>query len=162
MAVLPGVTNLPVRTRGWRGQLAYIDAAHRVHARPEDAIRTGKDCGIGRFPSHYFALRAEVAATAGPRPRTSRWPLKVTDAASGPADALSPLPPLRRLTCALGSCSGGAVPSLGRSWEPALHLGAAPSISHLPQPGTGQRPTARGIRAGTRLQALPFQRRSGS
>ena len=51
MAVLPlGVTNLPVRTRGWRGQLAYIDAAHRVHARLEDAIRTGKDCGIGRFP----------------------------------------------------------------------------------------------------------------
>ena len=75
MGVLPlGVTNLPVRTRGWRGQLAYIDAAHRVHARLEDAIRTGKDCGIGRFPSHHFALRAEVAATAGPRPRTSRWP----------------------------------------------------------------------------------------
>jgi Transposase DDE domain group 1 len=35
------VTNLPERTRGWRGQLAYIDAAHRVHARVEDAIRTG-------------------------------------------------------------------------------------------------------------------------
>ena len=37
------VTNLPQRTRGWRGQNAYIDAAHRVHARVEDAIRTGKD-----------------------------------------------------------------------------------------------------------------------
>jgi hypothetical protein len=44
------VTNLPVTLRGWRGQLAYIDAAHRVHARVEDAIRTGKDCGIGKFP----------------------------------------------------------------------------------------------------------------
>jgi|GEM_PF-1759083 hypothetical protein len=30
------VTNLPASTRGWRGQPAYIDAAHRVHARVED------------------------------------------------------------------------------------------------------------------------------
>jgi hypothetical protein len=52
------VTNLPERTRGWRGQLAYIDAAHRVHARVEDAIRTGKDCGIGRFPSHDFGINS--------------------------------------------------------------------------------------------------------
>jgi hypothetical protein len=27
-----------------------------VHARVEDCIRTGKDCGIGRFPSHDFAM----------------------------------------------------------------------------------------------------------
>ena len=33
------VTSLPVSTRGCRGQNAYIDAAHRVHARVEDAIR---------------------------------------------------------------------------------------------------------------------------
>ena len=45
------VTNLPAATTGWRGQPAYIDAAHRVHARVEDAIRTGKDTGIGNFPS---------------------------------------------------------------------------------------------------------------
>jgi Transposase DDE domain group 1 len=50
------VTNLPATLRGWRGQLAYIDAAHRVHARVEDAIRTGKDTGIGRFPSQSFAI----------------------------------------------------------------------------------------------------------
>jgi hypothetical protein len=49
------VTNLPESTRGWRGQLAYIDAAHRVHARVEDAIRTGKDTGIGKFPSCQLA-----------------------------------------------------------------------------------------------------------
>ena len=36
------VTNLPATTKGWRGQCAYIDAAHRVHARVEDVIRTGK------------------------------------------------------------------------------------------------------------------------
>jgi Transposase DDE domain group 1 len=50
------VTNLPERAPGWRGQPAYIDAAHRVHARVEDAIRTGKDTGIGRFPSHLLSL----------------------------------------------------------------------------------------------------------
>ncbi len=50
------VTNLPQDTRGWRGQCAYIDAAHRVHARVEDCIRTGKDTGIGRFPSRGFAF----------------------------------------------------------------------------------------------------------
>jgi hypothetical protein len=57
------VTNLPERTPGWRGQLAYIDAAHRIHARVEDAIRTGKQTGIGKFPSHLLALnRAWLAA----------------------------------------------------------------------------------------------------
>ncbi len=50
------VTNLPAATRGWRGKNAYIDAGHRVHARVEDAIRTGKDTGIGRFPSHQYAF----------------------------------------------------------------------------------------------------------
>jgi hypothetical protein len=50
------VTNLPERTSGWRGQPAYIDAAHRVHARVEDAIRTGKDTGIGKFPSRQLSL----------------------------------------------------------------------------------------------------------
>jgi hypothetical protein len=52
------VTNLPASVRGWRANPAYIDAAHRVHARVEDGIRTGKDCGIGRLPSHDFALNA--------------------------------------------------------------------------------------------------------
>jgi hypothetical protein len=44
------VTNLPAATRGWRGRCAYIDAAHRVHARIEDVIRTSKDTGLGHFP----------------------------------------------------------------------------------------------------------------
>ena len=52
------VTNRPAGTKGWLGQNAYIDAAHRVHARVEDAIRTGKDCGLGHFPSHSFAFNA--------------------------------------------------------------------------------------------------------
>jgi hypothetical protein len=51
---------------GWRyqclatdtgiGQLAFLDARHRAHARVEDRIRTGKDTGFGRFPSRVFAI----------------------------------------------------------------------------------------------------------
>jgi hypothetical protein len=50
------VTNLPAAARGWRSRLPYVDAAHRVHARVEDRIRTGKDCGIGHFPSRSLAI----------------------------------------------------------------------------------------------------------
>jgi hypothetical protein len=58
------VTNLPATIRGWRANPAYIDAAHRVHARVEDGIRTGKSCGIGRFPSHDFKLNTAWFAAA--------------------------------------------------------------------------------------------------
>jgi hypothetical protein len=58
------VTNLPTDLRGWQANPAYIDAAHRVHARVEDRIRTGKDCGIGRFPSHSLAINSAWLATA--------------------------------------------------------------------------------------------------
>jgi hypothetical protein len=50
------VTNRPATTKGWLGQNAYIDAAHRVQARVEDAIRTGKDTGLGHFPSFDFQV----------------------------------------------------------------------------------------------------------
>jgi Transposase DDE domain group 1 len=49
-------TNLPADTKGWRGQCAYIDAGHRVHARVEDVIRAGKDAGLGHFPSRDYGL----------------------------------------------------------------------------------------------------------
>jgi Transposase DDE domain group 1 len=39
---------------GWSIQL--LELRHRGHARVEDRIRTGKDCGFGRFPSREFAL----------------------------------------------------------------------------------------------------------
>jgi hypothetical protein len=44
-----------------------LEARHRAHARVEDRIRTGKDTGYGRFPSHHFAINAvwlELALTA--------------------------------------------------------------------------------------------------
>jgi hypothetical protein len=52
------VTNRAPDTKGWLGQNAYIDAAHRVHARVEDAIRTGKDTGLGHFPSFDYQVNA--------------------------------------------------------------------------------------------------------
>jgi hypothetical protein len=57
-------TNLPAATRGWRGQVPYIDAGHRVHARVEDRIRTGKDTGIGKLPSHDLGLNKAWFAAA--------------------------------------------------------------------------------------------------
>jgi Transposase DDE domain group 1 len=57
-------TSRPASTKGWLGQNAYIDAAHRVHARVEDAIRTGKDCGIGKYPSTSLAMNKAWQAAA--------------------------------------------------------------------------------------------------
>jgi hypothetical protein len=63
----PGAQLDLIETRdGWRytcfatdtavGQHAWLDARHRTHARVEDRIRTGKDTGLGRFPSRQFAI----------------------------------------------------------------------------------------------------------
>ncbi len=51
---------------GWRytafattsriGQLAWLDARHRAHARVEDRIRCAKDTGMRRFPSREFGI----------------------------------------------------------------------------------------------------------
>ena len=51
---------------GWRyqafvtntatGQLQFLEARHRAHARVEDRIRHAKDTGLGRLPSRKFAL----------------------------------------------------------------------------------------------------------
>lgn len=62
---------------GWRyqgfatnttiGQLGFLEARHRAHARVEDKIRVAKDCGLGRFPSREFAINqawAQLAAIA--------------------------------------------------------------------------------------------------
>jgi Transposase DDE domain group 1 len=38
------------------GQLAWLEARHRAHARVEDKIRNIKQAGIGRFPSRKFQI----------------------------------------------------------------------------------------------------------
>jgi hypothetical protein len=40
------VSNVPAGLRGWRAQLGYIDAAHRVHARVEDCILLQGSVGL--------------------------------------------------------------------------------------------------------------------
>jgi Transposase DDE domain group 1 len=61
----PGAQLSPFEQRdGWRyqafatntttGQLAFLEARHRAHARVEDRIRHAKDAGLGRFPSREF------------------------------------------------------------------------------------------------------------
>ena len=49
------------------GQLAFLEARHRAHARVEDRIRQLQDAGAGRLPSRMFRLNAvwlELALTA--------------------------------------------------------------------------------------------------
>ena len=46
-------TNTPV-AKG--GQVAFLEARHRAHARVETRIRHAKDSGIGRFPSREYAI----------------------------------------------------------------------------------------------------------
>lgn len=40
------------------GQLPFLEARHRAHARVEDRIRHAKDTGLRRFPSREFAINA--------------------------------------------------------------------------------------------------------
>ncbi len=47
-----------VCTNTAHGQLQFLEARHRAHARVEDRIRCGKDTGIGRFPSRVQAINA--------------------------------------------------------------------------------------------------------
>ncbi|GAA4551276.1 IS1380 family transposase [Pseudonocardia xishanensis] len=65
----PGAQLDLMETRdGWRytcfatdtgaGQLAFLDARHRAHARVEDRIRTAKDTGLNHFPSRSFAINS--------------------------------------------------------------------------------------------------------
>ncbi len=73
----PGAQLTLADVDGWRyqcfatdttiGQLAWLEARHRAHARVEDRIRCGKDLGLGRPPSRQFNINAvwlELALTA--------------------------------------------------------------------------------------------------
>jgi hypothetical protein len=68
---------------GWRyqclatdttlGQLAFLEARHRAHARVEDRIRCGKDTGLNRFPSRTFAINAAWLTTVMPAVDLLTW-----------------------------------------------------------------------------------------
>ena len=67
------VTNRSPATKGWLGQNAYIDAAHRVHARVEDAVRTGKQAGLHHFPSFDYQVNAAWLTAAMTRQILLAW-----------------------------------------------------------------------------------------
>jgi hypothetical protein len=49
------------------GQLAFLEARHRAHARVEDRIKAAKDSGLGRLPSREWAINSawvQIAAVA--------------------------------------------------------------------------------------------------
>ncbi len=55
-------TNTPLATGG---QVSFLEARHRAHARVETRIRHAKDTGIGRFPSREYAInQAWLIATS--------------------------------------------------------------------------------------------------
>jgi len=59
-------TNTPT-TDPHGGQLGFLEARHRAHARVEDRIRNAKDTGLGRLPSREFAINhvwVQLAALA--------------------------------------------------------------------------------------------------
>jgi hypothetical protein len=49
-------TNTPLRSPGRLGQIAFLEARHRSHARVEDRIRTGKNTGLNHLPSASFEI----------------------------------------------------------------------------------------------------------
>jgi len=87
-----------IATNTTTGQLAFLEARHRAHARVEDRIRIAKDTGLGRFPSREFTINqawliatmiaadlvawtrllafiGDAAALAGCEPKTLRYRL---------------------------------------------------------------------------------------
>lgn len=56
-----------VATDTGRGQLPFLEARHRAHARVEDRVKAIKHTGMGRFPSREFAINQawlQLALTA--------------------------------------------------------------------------------------------------
>jgi Transposase DDE domain group 1 len=64
---------------GWRyqafatntgsGQLGFLEARHRAHARVEDRIKAAKDTGLGRFPSREYTI-TRPGCRSSPSPPT--------------------------------------------------------------------------------------------
>jgi hypothetical protein len=68
---------------GWRyqafatntaqGQVAFLEARHRAHARVEDRIRVAKDTGLGRFPSREYAINTAWLTVVGLAADLTAW-----------------------------------------------------------------------------------------
>jgi hypothetical protein len=58
-------TNTPLRSPGRLGQIAFLEARHRVHARVEDRIRTGKATGLNHLPSIILSSGVDHGSEQG-------------------------------------------------------------------------------------------------
>jgi len=61
------------RTTGAHGQLGFLEARHRAHARVEDRIRVAKDSGLGRLPSREFAINTVWVQISALAADLTRW-----------------------------------------------------------------------------------------
>ncbi len=55
------------------GQLGWLEARHRAHARVEDRIRIAKDTGLGRLPSREFEINQAWVQLAAIATDLTRW-----------------------------------------------------------------------------------------
>ncbi len=72
------------------GQLAWLEARHRAHARIEDRIKNLKQTGIGRFPSREFQINQtwlQLALTAADLIAWTQTTLLDGDAGQGRTEA---------------------------------------------------------------------------
>jgi hypothetical protein len=140
------VTNRPAATKGWPGQNAYIDATHRVHARVEDAIRTGKDCGIGKYPSTSLAMnkawQAAGASSRSPRPGPGHLRSQSPGTVSAPwprhPDQHADVPAIKEGTGARGT-PGNPARQPGPCHTRTLKSRSTTWPDGQPRPVTGQR-----------------------
>ena len=88
---------------------AYLEARHRGHARVEDRIRTGKDCGLRNFPFGSFA--AHAAWLLGVQLAQDLLAWAQACCLAGPLARAEP----KRLRYALWHCPGRLVRT-GRRW----------------------------------------------
>ncbi len=143
------------------GQLAFLEARHRAHARVEDRIRTGKDTGLGHLPSRHqninevwvelaliaadlLALAQSMLLTSEPElhraePKTLRYRLLPGPRQSIHPPAADPAPGLTASTTALHHYPhddhGDPDP------EPALTAASAPRPRPQDHPSVVQTPT---------------------
>ena len=60
-------------TNTQQGQVAFLEARHRAHARVEDRIRVAKDMGLGRFPSREYAINTAWLTVAAIAADLTAW-----------------------------------------------------------------------------------------
>ncbi len=126
-------TSLPAPAKGWRGRCACTGAAHRVHARAGDVIRTGKDTGLGHFPSHDYQIsQARLDASMIACTLLSWLKLLALDGGLAKAEPK---------TCATASCTPPPALSAAAAAEPWKSPPPGPGQKGSPPPGNASRPS---------------------